>query len=72
MTSRCRHMWLLLAGIVLLAGIWSAYPTFLAPRIMLAAGSGTVAIVVIAHFAVVAGAITAFVVRRRRARSRKA
>lgn len=70
MTGPRRHVWLLLVAVVAVGGclLYGAAPV---PRFLLAASSTTFAIMVIVHLAVLAAALAALRIRRRRVRGRE-
>jgi uncharacterized membrane protein YhaH (DUF805 family) len=65
------HFWLLLAVVVIIGGALLLYRAALFARILINAGSGAVAVVVMAHLGVLAALVAPFAILRRRSRGRK-
>jgi hypothetical protein len=70
-TVNRHHLWLVVAIAVLAAGSILLYRVLPIAGIALGVGSGTVAIVVLAHLGVLAAIIASLMASRRRSRARK-
>ena len=66
-----RHAWLLYGAVAIIGGSVLLYKAVPLAGIVLGVGSGTVAVVVMAHLGVVAALAAPFAIWRRRSRRRK-
>jgi hypothetical protein len=69
--TKSRHAWLVLAAVVIISGSLLLYKAAPFAGIVIGAGSGAVAVVVMAHLGVLTALIAPFAILRRRSRGRK-